>query len=303
MQLPRWSFSLAQAVIGCLVARSFTPTLFYTIANHPLLFVSASLSALMVATSLGMVLTRLRVLPGSTVLWGSFPGAATVMVVLSESYGADMRLVALMQYLRIVVVATTASLVARLSGIQGGPGQHLAWFAPVVWPSFAVVVALVLVGGFVAPRLRVPAASLLVPMVLATVLQDIWHMRIELPQLLLAATYVIMGWTIGLRFTRDVFSKAFRALPLVLGSIAILVATCAGIGCAISRVSHLDMLTAYLATSPGGADSVAIIAAGTNADMSLVMAIQMGRFLAVLVLGPALAKCAAQLTGATPKGT
>ena len=52
----------------------------------------------------------------------------------------------------------------------------------------------------------------------------------------------------------------------------------------------VDFLTAYLATSPGGADSVAIIAASSNVDMSFVMAMQTMRFFMVLFTGPATAR-------------
>lgn len=52
----------------------------------------------------------------------------------------------------------------------------------------------------------------------------------------------------------------------------------------------VDMLTAYLATSPGGLDTVAIIAAGSRVDMSFVMAMQTLRLLTVLVTGPAMAR-------------
>jgi membrane AbrB-like protein len=300
LQLPGWLFPLAQAVVGCLIARNFTPALFHTISQHLVLFVGTTFSVLLVATVLGMVLTRLRVLPGSTALWGSFPGAATVMVLLSDSFGGDMPLVALMQYLRVVLVALTASFVGRLWGLAGAAVHHPAWLAPVAWPSFAIVLAVILIGGLIGPRLRIPAASLLLPLVVTTVLQDVGYLRVELPQTLLAASYLIIGWSIGLRFTREVFRQAAHALPRVLTSIATLVGTCAAIGWALSRISHIDPLTAYLATSPGGADSVAIIAAGTPVDASVVMAVQIGRFLAVLLLGPALAKGAARLTGATP---
>src|ERR1700722_6665476 len=151
-RLPAWMFGLAQAAVGCLVARSFTPALFHTVLGHLALFVGVTLSVLLVATALGLVLTRMRVLPGSTALWGSFPGGATVMVLLSGSFGADMRLVAVMQYMRVVLVAA---------------------LAPIAWPSFAVITAVIVVGGLAGPRLRrLPAAALLVPMVVATVLQD-----------------------------------------------------------------------------------------------------------------------------------
>jgi uncharacterized membrane protein AbrB (regulator of aidB expression) len=52
----------------------------------------------------------------------------------------------------------------------------------------------------------------------------------------------------------------------------------------------IDPLTAYLATSPGGADSVAIIAASSNVDAAFVMSMQTLRFLGVLLAGPALAR-------------
>jgi uncharacterized protein len=136
-------------------------------------------------------------------------------------------------------------------------------------------------------------------MIVATVLEDLGLVRVELPQLLLVASYVIVGWGIGLRFTREAFRDARRALPQVLGTVAVL-AACGAIGWAVARVGHLDVLTAYFATSPGGADSTAITAGGTSVDVSLVMAIQMGRFLAVLLFGPTLAKLAARLSPLFP---
>ncbi|PWR23346.1 putative ammonia monooxygenase [Zavarzinia compransoris] len=59
-------------------------------------------------------------------------------------------------------------------------------------------------------------------------------------------------------------------------------------------VAGLDPLTAYLATSPGGADTVAIIAASTRVDAPFVMTMQMARFLVVLAIGPGLARAIAR---------
>jgi uncharacterized membrane protein AbrB (regulator of aidB expression) len=59
----------------------------------------------------------------------------------------------------------------------------------------------------------------------------------------------------------------------------------------------MSQLTAYLATSPGGADSVAIIAASSNVDLPFVMAMQTARFMLVMLVGPALARAVARWTG------
>jgi membrane AbrB-like protein len=58
--------------------------------------------------------------------------------------------------------------------------------------------------------------------------------------------------------------------------------------------AKVDPLTAYLATSPGGADSVAIIAASSNVDVSFVMAMQTVRLIAVLLLAPVLTRFLAE---------
>jgi len=297
LRLPAWIFPFAQGVVGCLIARSFTPELFRTISQHLALFIVPTATVLLVSTTIGIVLTRLRVLPGSTALWGSFPGAATAMVLLSDSFGGDMRLVALMQYLRVAVVVTMASLVGHLWSAGGSSIHHPPWLAPVAWPAFWVILGLVTICGLIVPRLKIPAGALLIPMAAATLLQNFVSLKIELPQPLLAGSYLIVGWTIGLRFTRDVFRQAARALPRVLASVIILVGICAAIGWVLAHIANLDGLTAYLATSPGGVDSIAIIAAGTPVDAPLVIAIQTGRLLAVLLLGPFLARGAARLTG------
>ena len=53
-------------------------------------------------------------------------------------------------------------------------------------------------------------------------------------------------------------------------------------------------MTAYLATCPGGVDSIAIIGASSNADLSFVMTLQTLRLLIVLLAGPSIARFIAQ---------
>ena len=57
---------------------------------------------------------RFGSLPGSTAAWGTSAGAASAMVAMSQEFGADPLLVAMMQYLRVIFVVLTASLVAGL---------------------------------------------------------------------------------------------------------------------------------------------------------------------------------------------
>lgn len=111
-----------------------------------------------------------------------------------------------------------------------------------------------------------------------------------LPPWLLALTYAAIGWSIGLRFTPATLGHALRVFPRVFASIVALISVCGLAAWGLVQFAGIDPLTAYLATSPGGMDSIAIIAASTPVDMAFVMTMHMARFLLVLLLGPMLTR-------------
>ena len=291
IRVPAPLFGFAQAVVGCLVARALPPEVFTELGREWPIYVLGISSVIIVALCIGVVLTRLKVMPGSTAIWGSAPGAASAMVLMADAHGADARLVAFMTYLRVVMVAFAASVVSRIWTGGGEPVTLSAqWLPAVDWPAFAMTMGVVVVGLTIGRLSRIPAGGLLVPLVLGIALQDLAGLRIELPPLLLAVCYALVGWAIGLRFTRPILAHAGRALPAVLLSLLLMMTICAGFSVLLVLLADIDPLTAYLAMSPGGADSVAIIAANTDVDAPFVMAMQAGRMLVLVALGPVLVR-------------
>ena len=291
VRVPRLPYLGAQALIGCLVARAITPAILSTFSQRWPLFLAVVLAIVLASSALGYTLSRLRVLPGTTAIWGLLPGAASVMMVMAEAFGADGRLVAFMQYLRLVLVAGAASTIARFwLGAPSGVVQPAAWFPALSALPFAETLVLALVGGAVGYASRLPAGVLLVPMVAGAVLRGSGVLTITLPPWLLALSYACLGWTIGLGFTREVLAHALRALPQTVLSIVLLMAFCAGLAGVLVHTLQIDPLTAYLATSPGGLDAVAIIAATSKVDVPFVMSLQTMRFVCVLLFGPPLSR-------------
>ena len=297
-RVPAPLFAVAQALIGCLIARVVSPSTLSAMARDWPTFLGGVLSVVAASVALGWLLARLRVLPGTTAVWGAFPGAATVMTLMAEGFGADVRLVALMQYLRVVMVTVAATVVA---GVFSATTPHAAaaivWFPPVGWASLAATVGLAAASAAAGWAFRLPAGPMLVALGAAAAAQNLGIMTIALPPWLLAPAYCFVGWSIGSRFNRPILIHAARALPAVAVSILGLIAVCGALAAALAHVTHVDALTAYLAMSPGGADSVAIIAASTKVDMPFVMAMQMARFLFVLFAGPAIARAVASRAG------
>jgi membrane AbrB-like protein len=298
-RVPLWPYVVAQGLIGCLVARTIGLPILKTMAQQWPLFLTGIGAVLVLSAGLGWLLARWKILPGTTAVWGSAPGAATVMILMAEAFGGDTRLVAFMQFLRVILVALVASLVARLwvAAPGGAVAPAVVWFPPLDPLPVTETVALAVLGAVIGVKSKLPAGALLLPMAAGIALSLGHALTITLPPWLMAGCYVLLGWVIGLRFTREIVRYAARMLPRILAAILALIALCGGLAWVLHRAAGTDMLTAYLATSPGGADSVAIIASAAHVDLPFVMAMQAARFLLVLLVGPTLARLVARRVG------
>lgn len=290
-------FAAGQAVIGVLIASALTPDIFPSLAANWPIFLGAVVATLAASSFLGWLISRWRILPGTVGVWGSAPGASTAMVLMAGAFGADQRLVAFMQYLRVIMVSFGAALIARIwidtSGVEVEP---TIWFPPLDIGGLGLTVAVAAAGGLLGALCRLPSPYFLGSFIFALVLHLGFDIDFHLPEWMLAASYVAIGWTIGLRFQAETLRHAARALPQVVASILALMAFCGAIAWLLVHELGVDPLTAYLATSPGGMDTVAIIAAAsTGVDISFIMTMQAIRFLVVLVFGGAIARLVASL--------
>ncbi|KQQ12961.1 AbrB family transcriptional regulator [Methylobacterium sp. Leaf123] len=290
LSLGRPLFLAAQAVIGCLVARSATTEIAATLREDGLIILAVVGVTVAAGALTGLALTRLRVLPGTTAAWGSSPGGAAAMVAMAEDYGADPRLVAFMQYVRVAAVVLSASLAARLLADVAGPSGASAPGETWSWSGLAATIAVAAAGFGLASLLRLPSAPLIGPMLLGAGLHAAGLIDIALPAPVLDAAYAAIGWYVGLRFNRRTLDETLHALPGVLTATIGIILLCGVWAWVLTHWLPIDFLTAFLATSPGGLDSVAIIAVGSRVDVSFVLAVQTLRLFVVLATGPILAK-------------
>lgn len=293
----------AQAIMGCMIAALVTRPVLASFVRQWPIFLGVTLSTILASTAIGWLLNRRRLLPGTTAIWGLSPGAATSMMVMAEAHGDDARLVAFMQYLRVICVALLASLIARFWIGSTGPIRA----DQVVFPTLRLVplaetLAIAGFGMALAHWLKIPSGTLLVPMVAGSVLHATGMVEIELPRWLLMGTFVVLGWRIGLQFTRSGLVHAARSFPPILASTAALIVFCGAVALILHHMVGTELLTAYLATSPGGVDSAIVIGASTKVDMPFVMGLQTIRVIVVLLIGPALARFVARRSAMDREG-
>ena len=302
LRLPR-SFPIgAQAILGCLIAQAISAELIAVMSAHWTLFMGFSLATLFIAAGLGWLITRSGWLPGTTAIWGLSPGAASAMVLLADELGADRRMVALMQYSRIALVALAAIIVAKLIGHRNFPlanatsddmvSQWLA-FSP-TWPLIGTL-ALAATSVTIAIFFRKAALALFIPAFAGAAMQAAGLINISTPPLLVTLAFGIVGIYVGLSFTREALIHSLSVLPIMLLGIVAMVVLCGLLSLAFYKLlPGTDLLTAYLALSPGGIDAAVIIAADTPVSLTLILASQFVRLLLVIAFAPALAKWLAQ---------
>jgi membrane AbrB-like protein len=308
LRLPGALFNLSKGFLGLRIAGAVGPAFLGTLFSSWHLLIGGTVWTMAAACLIGVVLTRMRVLEGSTAIWGLSPGGASLMTVMSEDYGADSRAVALMQYSRVVIVSLTAILVARIwahpSFVSGGgdlsSSSSSSYLSSLFFPFYPV--NLLIMGGLIALGLylarltRFPGGAILFPMILGAVAKNLWTLDITIPPFLLYPAYAFIGWRVGLGFSREELLRLTKKLPILLFAIFLLIALAALYGFFMAKAGELDPLTAYLATSPGGLDAVTIIAAATTASLPFIAAMQTLRLILVIIFGPILAKFACGLT-------
>ena len=82
VRVPMFLFAPAQGIVGCLIAISITGSIVSSFMSDWPLFLAVVLLTLAASSLLGWLVSRWRILPGTTAVWGSAPGFYHVAIYL-----------------------------------------------------------------------------------------------------------------------------------------------------------------------------------------------------------------------------
>lgn len=291
VQVNRQAYQFSVGLVGALVAHSITLEVLQTLLHDWPLMLAATVLTVLLSLFAGLLMAWLGRLPANSSLWGTAPGAAPVMMSMSENAGADLRLVATMQYVRLVCVIATSAVVSHYLAVPEHASANIE--GGLQGPLFTVqniVLSLLLVLLGVVIGVRIPAGLMLCPLVLGVLAQLSGAFEISLPAELMALAYALIGCYVGLHFDRATLSYVIRKLPAMLTTALGLIALCALSAWLFAVLLNQDYLSVFLATSPGGLDSLSIIALESDSDVGFVVAMQTLRLFGVVLMTPPLVK-------------
>lgn len=284
------AFRSAQAVTGVTLGCYMQSESLDALAGVWLPVALVSAATLLLSLLAGHVMARVTDVDEPTAALGMVAGGASGIVTMARELGADDRIVAFMQYARVLLIVLATPLLVALffPGHHAAPGIGEAG-GPFLGSAgdWAATIAIAL-GGAAAGRLvRLPAGVLLGPLLLAAGLTlALPDDSFAVPPLLREAAFAAIGLQVGLRFTVETIRQLGRLLLPVVLSVVGLVVACFGLAVALHAATHVPLLDAYLATTPGGLYVVLAAAVGTGADTTFVVAVQGLRLLVMVLLAP-----------------
>ena len=286
---PGWCFQAGQAVVGTIVGSAIDWGTLAGLGARWLIVIGISCFALLVSVFVGSLLTRRGASP-ATAAFSSIAGGAIGLTAMADDLGADSRVIAVLQYLRLLIVLLTMPVVVTV--VFGASDQDGGLsVAAGDWHMDLPFVALAIVGGVgVGKVVRLPSPALLGPLLVAAPLTLIpYFSHAQVPAIVAGLGYLAIGVQVGLRFTVESLKSIGWMVPVAMVTIVVTLVCCAGLGLALAATTDATPLDAYLATTPGGIYAVMGAAASTGSDVTFVAAAQIVRMLIVLALAPFIA--------------
>lgn len=220
-----------------------------------LVFVAALLSAL--------ILHRVGRIQIGTSILGMLPGASSSILAIASTMNVDMRLVTLLQHIRIYSIIGILFWIAE--PILHIPQPAVAADTSLL-TSYAGLVSMVVFGVSMGDRL-VPAGSMLLPFTLSVFAELSGLPLAAVPEpifnVCMAGLDLSIGFTVNWTALRDVQSRLYP----ILFSTALLIILCTVSALPLIYYCNLSTTTAFLSTLPVGITYVGAVATSTGANL------------------------------------
>jgi len=273
-------------ILGITIGSTVTPEVIDTALTWPLSLVVLSLTLFVALILSRTILMRVFGFDRMTALMSATPGHLSYVLSIATDLTADIRRVALVQTVRVLLLTLLVPVLVSLWGVEGrsrlvDPGA----IAPI---ALALVFLLAIVAGLLLKRLNVPAPLLIGAMVVSAISHGANVTPGSPPSWLTSLAFICMGALIGSRF-RGFARREFTA-ALSAGLVTTLM-TCAvaALGAMVAaRLVGLSPAALLLAFAPGGVEVMAALAVETGLEPTLVAAHHVFRLLLLGVFIPVL---------------
>jgi membrane AbrB-like protein len=281
-----------QWVIGSALGLYFTPQVVALVAGLWWAIALNIVWALILGLGFGAWLHRVHFGPGPfhvaglsriTTYFAAPVGAASEMTLMAERHGAQTDLVASAHSLRVLLVTLIIPFGFQWAGLHGLDAT-LPGVRVVQWPGLALLTVLTGAGCWAMVKLKRTNPWFIGALTVSLLLTANDVTLSGIPQALTNAAQLVIGVSLGVRFTRQFVHMAPRWLGSVALATVVMILLCAAFAWALAQFTHLHWATILLGTSPGGIAEMSITAKVLQLGVPVVTAFHVTRLAAVLLL-------------------
>ena len=278
-------------LIGTSLGAVVTPATLKGMATYPL-----SIAVLLVAMTFISIVgaAYLCVVHGwdkMTAYLAAAPGGLSQVIALGAELDADIRAIAIVQTVRVVIVAAGLPAGLSLLGLVGHSARSIGGvFDPAKLGELTVLVIASTVTALIAFRIRFPGGLLFGAMLASAALHGTGVVDVRMPWWVTNTVMIAFGAVTGSRFAGTPLRLLAHFMGAAVGSFAVAVVIAALFAAALLAMVPLPTAEVMIAYAPGAVDAMMLLALALNVDPVYVGAHHLMRIFVVSMAMPLMAR-------------
>ena len=278
-------------LIGTSLGAVVTPATLQGMATYPL-----SIALLLVAMTFISIVgaAYLCVVHGwdkLTAYLAAAPGGLSQVIALGAELDADIRAIAIVQTVRVVIVAVGLPAGLSLLGLVGHGARSIGGvFDPAKIGELTALVTASTITALIAFRIRFPGGLLFGAMLASAALHGTGVVDVRMPWWVTNTVMIAFGAVTGSRFVGTPLRLLAHFIGAALGSFAVAAVIAALFAAALLAMLPLPTAEVMIAYAPGAVDAMMLLALALNVDPVYVGAHHLMRIFVVSLAMPLMAR-------------
>ena len=291
MFIPVLMMRILLVALGISLGAVVTPETLQGMATYPL-----SIAVLLMAMACVSIAgwTYLRVVHGwnnVTAYLASAPGAMSQVMAVGAELDADLRAIAIVQTIRVVIVAVGLPTVLLAFGFAGhGAARAGGAFVFAQLDELAILIAASTVMALVANRIRFPGGLLFGALLTSAALHGSGYIHVVMPWWITDIVMICFGGVIGARFANTSLRLLLDFVGAALGLFAVALTIAAVFAGGLLMFVHVPVAEVMIAYAPGSVDAMMLLALALHLDPVYVGAHHLSRIFFVSLTMPFMAR-------------
>ena len=283
--VPQGMARVTFVVLGITLGAAITPDTAARIATWPVSMFALAVAMSCSTLAISVYLVRVHGWDSMSALFAAAPGALSQALALAADTSADLRSVAIVQSLRVLVLTVVLPLIMAAFAMTGAPPEPM----PPLRESLGELALLIIVPtavAMIAYRVRLPGGLIVGAMLASGLLHGFGVVRINLPPIVITVAFVALGALIGSRFLGMDLARLRELLRASVGALVVGMTVAGLFAAATAWMLSLNFADVLIAYAPGGLEPMTILAFALHLDPAFVGAHHLWRFLYVSVMMP-----------------